>query len=631
MMKVKGSDTMRYEVIVVGGGHAGCEASLACARKGHKTLLVTGNRKNIADMPCNPSIGGSAKGIVVREIDALGGEMGKNADKSQIQIKMLNYKKGPAVQALRAQGDKITYPKEMLKTLEKESLLEIKEGIVEDLIVENDVVEGIILDNGEKIYASRVILTTGTYLKADILVGSTRRREGPHGERPSNHLSDNLAKLGFEIKRLKTGTPQRLDKNSIDFSKTKIEYGDSVYHTFSFDNEPKYKIEEQIPCHIVYTNEKTHQIIRDNLEKSSMYGGLDDIQGIGPRYCPSIEDKVVRFADKEKHQLFLEPESLYYDDIYLQGFSTSMPHDVQEKMVHSIEGLEHAKILKYAYAIEYDSIYPTQLKRSLETKKIKHLYTAGQINGTSGYEEAACQGLIAGINASLSLEGKDPLILKRNEAYIGVLIDDLVTKGIRDPYRLLTSRAEYRLLLRHDNADLRLRRYGYICDLIDEESYQKLCQKEKDIEDLKEYLKQNKITPTKETNQYLENINSTILQDGLSLYQLLKRPEIKMENIEHFIKIPYRDVIKEQVEIQVKYEGYIEKANREAQKMLKLENQRIPENIDYDKIQNIASEARQKLKEVCPTSIGQALRISGVNPADISILSIYIKKEYRNE
>ena len=626
MMKVKGSDTMRYEVIVVGGGHAGCEASLACARKGHKTLLVTGNRKNIADMPCNPSIGGSAKGIVVREIDALGGEMGKNADKSQIQIKMLNYKKGPAVQALRAQGDKITYPKEMLKTLEKESLLEIKE-----VIVENDVVEGIILDNGEKIYASRVILTTGTYLKADILVGSTRRREGPHGERPSNHLSDNLAKLGFEIKRLKTGTPQRLDKNSIDFSKTKIEYGDSVYHTFSFDNEPKYKIEEQIPCHIVYTNEKTHQIIRDNLEKSSMYGGLDDIQGIGPRYCPSIEDKVVRFADKEKHQLFLEPESLYYDDIYLQGFSTSMPHDVQEKMVHSIEGLEHAKILKYAYAIEYDSIYPTQLKRSLETKKIKHLYTAGQINGTSGYEEAACQGLIAGINASLSLEGKDPLILKRNEAYIGVLIDDLVTKGIRDPYRLLTSRAEYRLLLRHDNADLRLRRYGYICDLIDEESYQKLCQKEKDIEDLKEYLKQNKITPTKETNQYLENINSTILQDGLSLYQLLKRPEIKMENIEHFIKIPYRDVIKEQVEIQVKYEGYIEKANREAQKMLKLENQRIPENIDYDKIQNIASEARQKLKEVCPTSIGQALRISGVNPADISILSIYIKKEYRNE
>ncbi len=620
---------MMYEVIVVGGGHAGCEASLACARKGHKTLLVTGNIKNIADMPCNPSIGGSAKGIVVREIDALGGEMGKNADKAQIQIKMLNYKKGPAVQALRAQGDKITYPKEMLKTLESEILLEIKEAIVEDLIVEENTIKGIVLENGEKIEAKRVILTTGTYLKADILVGSTRRREGPHGEKPSNHLSDNLAKLGFEIKRLKTGTPQRLDKNSIDFSKTKIEYGDSTYHTFSFDNAANYKIEDQVPCHIVYTNEHTHQIIRDNLEKSSMYGGLDDIKGVGPRYCPSIEDKVVRFADKERHQLFLEPESLYYDDIYLQGFSTSMPHDVQEKMVHSIEGLEQAKILKYAYAIEYDAIYPTQLKRSLEAKLIHGLYTAGQINGTSGYEEAACQGLIAGINASLSLEGKEPLILKRNEAYIGVLIDDLVTKGIRDPYRLLTSRAEYRLLLRHDNADLRLRKYGYNCGLISEEQYQKLCQKEKQIEDLKEELKVNKITPTSDTNQYLESISSSPLQDGMTLYQFLKRPEVKMENIEHFLSLPYQEEIKEQVEIQVKYEGYIEKANRDAEKMEKLENQKIPVDIDYDKIHNIASEARQKLKEVSPTSIGQALRISGVNPADISILSVYIKKEYK--
>ncbi len=622
---------MKYEVIVVGGGHAGCEASLACARKGHKTLLITGNIKNIADMPCNPSIGGSAKGIVVREIDALGGEMGKNADKAQIQIKMLNYKKGPAVQALRAQGDKITYPKEMLKTLEKEPLLEIKEAIVEDLIVEESTVKGVILENGEKIESICVILTTGTYLKADILVGSTRRREGPHGEKPSNHLSDNLAKLGFEMKRLKTGTPQRLDKNSIDFSKSKVEYGDSIYHTFSFDREPNYKIEDQIPCHIVYTNEKTHQIIKDNLEKSSMYGGLDDIKGIGPRYCPSIEEKIVRFSDKEKHQLFLEPESLYYDDIYLQGFSTSMPHDVQEKMVHSIEGLEQAKILKYAYAIEYDAIYPTQLKRNLETKKIRNLYTAGQINGTSGYEEAACQGLMAGLNASLYLEGKEPLILKRNEAYIGVLIDDLVTKGIRDPYRLLTSRAEYRLLLRHDNADLRLRRYGYECGLIHEEQYQKLCEKEKEIDKLKEYLKQNKITPTIETNKYLESVSSATLQDGISLYQLLKRPEIQMENIEHFIQISYEDPVKEQVEIQIKYEGYIEKANREASKMLKLENQKIPADIDYDKIKNIASEARQKLKEVCPTSIGQALRISGVNPADISILSIYIKKEYAND
>ena len=375
---------MKYEVIVVGGGHAGCEACLATSRKGHKTLLVTGNINNIADMPCNPSIGGSAKGIVVREIDALGGEMGNNADKGQIQIKMLNSGKGPAVQALRAQGDKVTYPKEMLKTLQSTPNLEIKEAIVEDLIVNNNKIEGIVLENGEKIYADAVILTTGTYLKADILVGSTRTRQGPHGEKPSMFLSENLEKLGFKIIRLKTGTPQRIDKNSIDYSKTKEEKGDDVLRSFSFDNEPNYNIEDQISCHLIYTTPETHQIIRDNLSKASMYGGLDDITGVGPRYCPSIEDKVVRFADKEKHQLFLEPESLYYDDIYLQGFSTSMPIDVQEKMVHSLPGLENAKILKYAYAIEYDSIYPTQLKRTLETKLIENLYTAGQINGTSG-------------------------------------------------------------------------------------------------------------------------------------------------------------------------------------------------------------------------------------------------------
>ena len=626
---------MKYEIIVVGGGHAGCEAALSCSRIGHKTLLVTGNINNIADMPCNPSIGGSAKGIVVREIDALGGEMGKNADKAQIQIKMLNYKKGPAVQALRAQGDKITYPKEMLKTLKKEKNLEIKEAIVEDLIVENNKIKGVILEDGTKIESDAVILTTGTYLKADILVGSTRRREGPHGEKPSNHLSDNLKKLGFEIKRLKTGTPQRIDKDTIDYSKTKIELGDDIHHTFSFDNKPNYKIEDQIPCHLVYTNEKTHKIIRDNLTKSSMYGGLDDIEGIGPRYCPSIEDKVVRFKDKERHQLFLEPESIIKDDetygntIYIQGFSTSMPYDIQEKMVHSIEGLENAKILKYAYAIEYDSIYPTQLKRSLETKKIENLFTAGQINGTSGYEEAACQGLIAGINACLKLEGKEPLILKRNEAYIGVLIDDLVTKGIRDPYRLLTSRAEYRLLLRHDNADLRLRKYGYQVGLIDEDRYKKLLEKESLIEQLKQFLKEHKATPL--DNDYLLSLSSAPLKDGIDLYHLLKRPEIKIENLEHFVSLPFEKEIKEQVEIQIKYEGYIEKENIEAEKMLKLENKKIPENIDYDKIHNIASEARQKLKEVNPTSIGQALRISGVNPADISILSIYLKKEFHNE
>lgn len=623
---------MEYEIIVVGGGHAGCEASLAAARKNHKTLLVTGNIKNIADMPCNPSIGGSAKGIVVREIDALGGEMGKNADKSLLQIKMLNNKKGPAIQALRAQADKITYPKNMLKTLNNTPNLTIKEAIVENLIVEDNKIKGIILEDGTTIFAKAVILTTGTYLKADILVGDTRRREGPHGEKPSNYLSENLKKLGFKIKRLKTGTPPRLEKSTINFEKLRVENGDKEPLTFSFDNEPIYDVNNQIPCHLIYTNKKTHEIIKQNLSKSSMYGGLDDIEGIGPRYCPSIEDKIVRFSDKERHQLFLEPESIYYDDMYLQGFSTSMPYDIQEQMVHSLEGLENAKILKYAYAIEYDAIYPNQLKQSLETRIIENLYTAGQINGTSGYEEAACQGLIAGINAALKLENKEPLILKRNEAYIGVLIDDLITKGIRDPYRLLTSRAEYRLLLRHDNADLRLRKYGYEVGLISKEKYDKLIQKENNINEVIELLKNNKITPKKEINDYLVKNNSTPIKDGISLFQLLKRPEIKINNIKEFIKLKkYTKEELEQVEIIIKYEGYIEKANREAKKMLELEEKKIPEDIDYDKIKNIASEARQKLKEVKPTSIGQAIRISGVNPADISIMMVYLKKEYYND
>ena len=622
---------MEYEIIVVGGGHAGCEASLASARKGHKTLLITGNIKNIADMPCNPSIGGSAKGIVVREIDALGGEMGVNADKGQIQIKMLNSGKGPAVQALRAQGDKVTYPKEMLKTLSSTPNLEIKESLVEDLIVENDKIKGVVLETGEKIYAQAVILTTGTYLKADILVGDTRTRQGPHGERPSMHLSDNLEKLGFKIIRLKTGTPQRIDKNTIDFTKTREEKGDNKLLSFSFDRKPQYKIEDQISCHLIYTTPETHKIIRDNLHKASMYGGLDDIKGIGPRYCPSIEDKVVRFADKEKHQLFLEPESLYYDDIYLQGFSTSMPHDVQELMVHSLPGLENAKILKYAYAIEYDAIYPTQLKQSLETKLIDGLYTAGQINGTSGYEEAACQGLIAGINASLKLEGKEPLILKRNEAYIGVLIDDLVTKGVRDPYRLLTSRAEYRLLLRNDNADLRLREIGHNVGLIDEDRYQKFLNKKEKIKELKELLQNNKLNPNAEVNEFLTSINSAILKDGITFYNLLRRPEIDMNIVKKYLDIDYSEEVIEEVEIEIKYEGYIVKALKEAEKLNNLENKKIPDDINYDAIHNIASEAKQKLKEVRPTTIAQALRISGVNPADISILMVYLKKEYSRE
>ncbi len=617
---------MDYEVIVVGGGHAGCEAALACARKGHKTLLATGNIQNIADMPCNPSIGGSAKGIVVREIDALGGEMGINADKSLIQMKMLNSKKGPAVRALRAQADKITYPEEMRKTLFHQENLTVLECMVEDLIVEDHCAKGVILDDETKITSERVILTTGTYLKADILVGDTRRREGPHGEKPSNHLSDRLKDLGFKIIRLKTGTPQRILKSSIDFSVTQEEKGDIVYHTFSHDCEPFYDIDDQISCYLVYTSEKTHQIIRDHLNESSMYGGLDDIEGIGPRYCPSIEDKIVRFADKERHQLFLEPESRYLDEIYIQGFSTSMPYNVQEEMVHSLKGLEHAVIKKYAYAIEYDAIYPTQLKPTLETKIIQNLYTAGQINGTSGYEEAACQGLMAGINASLSLEHKEPLVLKRSDAYIGVLIDDLVTKGVRDPYRLLTSRAEYRLLLRSDNADLRLREYGYQVGLINEEKYKKYCQKKQEIEALTNYLKEHKVTPTREVNDYLKSIPSTELKDGISLYNLLKRPEITMQHLQHFIEIPYTDEIQEQVLIHNKYEGYILKAQKEAEKMLRLEAKKIPETIDYDKIVNIASEARQKLKEVRPTSIGQAIRISGVNPSDISILMVYLKK-----
>jgi len=619
-----------YEIIVVGGGHAGCEAAYASAKKGHKTLLITSNLKNIADMPCNPHIGGSAKGIVVREIDALGGIMGKIADKTHLQIKMLNSAKGPAVQSLRAQGDKITYPKEMLRTLNNLDNLTIQEGMVEDLIVENNTVKGIVLSDNTIIEAKEVILTTGTYLKADILRGSTRTHEGPHGEKRSNHLSDNLKKLGFNIIRLKTGTPQRIERSSIDFSKTKEEKGDNKYLTFSYDLKPQYKLEDQMSCYLTYTTEETHKIIRENLNKSSMYGALDDIKGIGPRYCPSIEDKVTRFADKERHQLFLEPESRYYDDIYVQGFSTSMPEEIQEKMVHSLPGLENAKILKYGYAIEYDAIYPTQLNASLETKIINNLFTAGQINGTSGYEEAACQGLMAGINASLKLEGKEPLILKRNDAYIGVLIDDLITKGIKDPYRLLTSRAEFRLLLRSDNADLRLRDYGYKIGLIDNEQMNRLNDKKKNINELIEYMKNNKLKISLDIKEKFKENNLSVPTSSLSLEQLIKRPEITMDFLSNLVDIPFDDDIKEQVSINLKYEGYIKKANKEAEKLIKLEKKQIPKDIDYDKIKNIASEARQKLKEVKPSTIAQAIRISGVNPSDISILSVYLKKEYPN-
>ena len=601
-----------YDSIVVGGGHAGCEATLALAKMGFKTLLITGSIDKIAMMPCNPHIGGSAKGIVVREIDALGGMMGKVADKTLLQMKMLNFAKGPAVRSLRSQGDKVAYPKEMQRLLKEDKNITIIEDLVEDLIVVDNTIVGVKLSKGEEINAKSVILTTGTYMKADILVGDTRTRQGPSNTRPSLFLSENLEKLGFKILRLKTGTPPRVERSSIDFSKTKMEPGDDKLYTFSFDDKPYYKIEDQEPCYLTYTTPETHKIIRDNLEKSSMYGGIKEKLGTGPRYCPSIEDKIVRFADKERHQLFLEPESRYFDDIYIQGFSTSMPHDVQEKMVHSLPGLENAKILRYAYAIEYDAIDSKDLYPTLETKIVENLYTAGQINGTSGYEEAACQGLMAGINAGLKMQGKEPLILKRDEAYIGVLIDDLVTKGVRDPYRLLTSRAEYRLLLRSDNADLRLRKYGYEVGLISKKQYDKLIKKEENINKIMEELENIKIKSEKKMN-------------GI---EFVKRTENSIYDIEDKLSNKYDELELEQAEIQIKYEGYIKKARKEAEKMRKLENKKIPMDIDYDKVPNLASEARVKLKEVRPISFSQASRISGVNPSDIAILSVYMKRYF---
>lgn len=617
---------MKYDIIVVGGGHAGIEASHIAAFKGHKTALITMNINNIGDMPCNPSIGGTAKGIIVREIDALGGLMGRIADRSHFQIKMLNNSKGPAVRSLRAQADKVTYPKNMRQALKDTPNLDIIEGMVEDLIVEDNKVKGIVLETGEKILSTSVILTTGTYLKANILVGSENTEGGPHGERRSNHLSDNLKKYGLEIQRLKTGTPQRIKSSSIDFSKMQKECGDDCLWTFSHDEKATYKPNEQQCCYLIYTNQNTHKIILDNLDKSAMYGGY--VTGIGPRYCPSIEDKLVRFKDKERHQLFLEPESLYYDEWYLQGFSTSMPRDIQEKMVHTLPGLENAVISKYAYAIEYDAIDPLQIKPTLENKVIENLYTAGQINGTSGYEEAAGQGLMAGINAALKLENKEPLILKRNDAYIGVLIDDLVTKGTHEPYRMLTSRAEFRLLLRHDNADLRLREYAHEKQTITDIQYQNYLNKKENLTKCEEFLKETKLKITPEIRKIFVENNFTVPIATESFYDLLKRPEIKISFLNQFVNIPFDEEITEELEIMIKYDGYIKKAYKEVEKMVKLEEKQIPKDINYNDVKNLASEARQKLEKVRPISLGQAARISGVNPSDLSILSIYLKKEY---
>ncbi len=600
------------DVLVVGGGHAGCEAAHITAVLGKKTVLLTMNKNNIADMACNPSIGGTSKGVIVREVDALGGLMGKIADISHFQLKMLNASKGPAVRCLRAQADKIVYPENMIKALEDTPNLEIREGKVEDLIIENNIVTGVILDNGDRIYSKIVILTTGTYTKSNILVGSNSIPSGPHGEDRSNHLSDNLKKLGMDIIRLKTGTPPRIKADSINFDIIQEEKGDNKAYTFSFDNEPCYDINKQKSCFLVFTNDDTHRIINDNLDKSAMYGG--HVTGVGPRYCPSIEDKIVRFKDKERHQLFLEPESIYLDEWYLQGFSTSMPEEVQKLMVRSIVGLEDAVITKYAYAIEYDAINPLQINPSLENKLINNLFTAGQINGTSGYEEAAGQGIIAGINASLKLDNKESLILRRDEAYIGVLIDDLVTKGTIEPYRMLTSRAEFRLILRHDNADIRLREHAYKVGTLSNEQYKIFVNKKKNIKDVIYYLKDNNIK--------LEN-------KSVSLYEYLKRPEIKIKDI---IDLKYSDEVLEQAEIEIKYEGYINKSYEQAEKLKRLEEKQIPDDIDYDKVNNLASEARVKLSKIRPKTIAQATRISGVNPADISVLAVYLKKEYnKNE
>jgi len=615
-----------FDVIVVGGGHAGIEATLACARLGFKTALITLDFEHVGSMPCNPSIGGPAKGIVVREIDALGGEMAKATDATYLQMKILNSSKGPGVQCLRAQSDKIEYKKYMQNVLKNQPNVSIIETMGKELVVENNKCKGVIDENGNTYFANAVILTTGTYLNGKILVGHKAKNEGPDGQRAATGLTESLQSLGFETMRLKTGTPARLQADTIDYSGMQIELGTNKRLSFSFETKNYVPFEEQHRCYLIHTRKETHDVILNNLNESAMYGGM--VEGVGPRYCPSIEDKLVRFADKERHQLFLEPESVHLNTIYLQGFSTSMPEHIQEKMIRSLPGMKDVKILKYAYAIEYDAINPLELKPTLETKKVEGLYCAGQINGTSGYEEAAGQGLMAGINACLKLQGKDPFILRRDESYIGVMIDDLVTKGTKEPYRLLTSRAEFRLLLRHDNADIRLRKYGYDIGLVSQDVYDSFIKKMDDIYALIGKLKEIRFTPKSEYNQFLINRGYKSLEQGLSAEEILKRPNITLAEMYPYLNLDeeYSDEVIEEAEIQVKYLGYINKQQESADRLKELEDVIIPEDLNYDNVTHLALEARQKLVKVRPRTIGQASRISGVNPTDINMVLLYLKQ-----
>ncbi|MFD1928372.1 tRNA uridine-5-carboxymethylaminomethyl(34) synthesis enzyme MnmG [Sporosarcina siberiensis] len=612
-----------FDCIVIGAGHAGAEAALSAAKMGASTLVLTMNIDMVAFMPCNPSLGGPAKGIVVREIDALGGAMGKVIDKTHIQMRMLNTGKGPAVRALRAQADKVLYQQEMKRLLEEQDNLTLRQGVVEELIVEENEIKGLITQVGAIYRAKTVIVTTGTFLRGEVIIGDLKYSSGPNNQMPSIKLAENISKLGFEMVRFKTGTPPRVNSRTIDYSKTEIQPGDDIPRAFSFETTEY--ITDQLPCWLTYTTATTHEIINENIHLSPMYSGV--IQGKGPRYCPSIEDKIVRFADKSRHQIFLEPEGRNTQEVYVQGLSTSLPEHVQRRLIESVPGLENAEMMRAGYAIEYDSIIPTQLWPTLETKKIRNLYTAGQLNGTSGYEEAAAQGLMAGINAAARALGKEESILSRSEAYIGVLIDDLVTKGTSEPYRLLTSRAEYRLLLRHDNADLRLTEIGFNLGLIDEKRFASYQFKKQQIEDEVKRLRKVTIKPSEHVHEVMRETIGTELREPMKAADLLKRPEINYSQIAKMIPLSEElsEAVQEQVEISIKYEGYIAKSMQQVDRMKKMENKKIPDNIDYEAISGIANEARAILNEVRPLSIAQASRMPGVNPADISILLVYIE------